>query len=97
MRYLRRAFVAFALLATVGSPRIARAQDTTFRGITIAGTYDPRRDKAGIVVLPISGAFGDSIRAIIQRDLDASDRFNVIPVEEADSAGLRAASAGSLN
>jgi len=94
MRLARRALTAIATAATVAAPRAARAQDTTFRGITIAGTYDPRRDKAGIIVLPISGAFGDSIRAIIQRDLDWSDRFNVIPVEQADSAGLRPAEGG---
>jgi TolB protein len=86
MRFARRA-LALVSLSVLVAPRIARAQDTTFRGITIAGTYDPRRDKAGIVVLPVTGAFGDSIRTIIQRDLDWSDRFNVIPVEQADSAG----------
>ena len=89
MRFARRALAALVSLSVPVAPRIARAQDTTFRGITIAGTYDPRRDKAGIVVLPVTGAFGDSIRTIIQRDLDWSDRFNVIPVEQADSAGLR--------
>ena len=53
----------------------ALAQDTTFRGITLVGNYDPLRDKIPIAVLPVSGAFGDSVRAIIQRDLDFSDRF----------------------
>jgi TolB protein len=86
--------VVFAL-SVMAAPRVARAQDTTFRGITISGTYDPRRDKAGIVVLPVAGAFGDSIRAIIQRDLDWSDRFNVIPVEQADSEGVRQPGTGT--
>jgi len=98
MRFGRRAAVALAAaLCTLAGPRISRAQDTTFRGITIAGTYDPRRDKAGIVVLPIAGAFGDSIRAIVSRDLDWSDRFNVIPVEQADSAGFRQDATRGLN
>jgi TolB protein len=98
MRFGRRDLVALATaLCALVSPRAARAQDTTFRGITIAGTYDPRRDKAGIVVLPIGGAFGDSIRTIISRDLDWSDRFNVIPVEQADSAGFRQDAGRGLN
>ena len=45
------------------------------RGIHLIGAYNSLRDKFGVVVLPIAGAFGDSVRAIIQRDLDFSDRF----------------------
>ena len=70
---------------------IARAQDTTYRGIFLGGNYDPLRDKVGIAVLPVAGAFGDSVRAIVQRDLDFSDRFTVIPVDSADPSALRPA------
>jgi len=80
-----------ASLVAAATPTRARAQDTTFvRGITLVGNYDPLRDKVGIVVLPISGAFGDSVRTIIQRDFDFSDRFSVIPVDSADPSALRA-------
>jgi len=79
---------ACALAAIV--PAAVLAQDTTFvRGITLVGNYDPLHDKVGIVVLPIAGAFGDSVRTIIQRDLDFSDRFAVIPVDSADPSALR--------
>jgi TolB protein len=74
----------------------ARAQDTTFvRGITLVGNYDPLHDKVGIVVLPITGAYGDSVRAIIQRDFDYSDRFTVIPIEDADPSALRGQTTGT--
>lgn len=92
-RSSRLALVAVALFATV--PVGAGAQDTTFRGITLVGNYDPLHDKVGIAVLPIAGAFGDSVRTIIQRDLDFSDRFTVIPIDSAaDPAALRGQTAG---
>ena len=75
----------------------AYGQDTTSRGITLVGNYDPLRDKVGIVVLPIGGAFGDSVRAIVQRDLDYSDRFTVIPIDSAEPAALLAPRGGGLN
>ncbi|MDB4876274.1 MAG: WD40-like beta Propeller containing protein [Gemmatimonadetes bacterium] len=79
-------------------PVAAHAQDTTYRGIFLGGTYDPLRDKVGIAVLPVPGAFGDSVRAIIQRDLDFSDRFTVIPVDSADPAAINSpGAAGGLN
>ena len=70
------------------------AQDTTFRGVMISGAYDPLRDKIGISVLPVAGAFGDSVRAIVARDLDFSDRFTVISVDSAEPAALRAPGGG---
>jgi TolB protein len=58
------------------------AQDTTSRGVRIGLTYDPGT-KPGVVVLPVSGARGDSIRAIVQRDLDYGDRVNAIVIDAA--------------
>ena len=92
-RFLRVCSVA--LMALV--PALASAQDTTFRGIKLGGAYDPLRDKMPIVVMPIAGAFGDSIRAIIQRDLDYSDRFVVIAVDSADPNALRTSAGGGLS
>jgi TolB protein len=91
-RFSRAAFIAlFVALA----PAILSAQDTTARGITISATYDPLHDKVNIVVLPVVGAFGDSIRAIIQRDLDYSDQFTLIPVDSTDPAGFRVTGVGA--
>ena len=70
--------------------------DTTFKGgISLVVNFDPLRSKIPVVVLPVSGAFGDSVRAIVQRDLDYSDRFVVIPIDSADPATLRAQGAGA--
>ena len=90
-RFLRVAARAFAL-RPLG--RSAAAQDTTYRGITSWHVRSaPRQD--GIVVLPVGGAFGDSIRAIVPRDLDYSDRFTVIPVDSVDPRAASGDAAGS--
>ena len=84
-----------ALAMTAGASRTALAQDTTFRGITLIGNYDPLRDKISVAVLPVSGAFGDSLRAIVQRDLDFSDRFAILPIEGGDADAARTGGAAS--
>src|SRR5439155_17141180 len=86
-----------AAVITMAIPFVARAQDTTFRGITINGAFGPGHDKYAIVVLPMSGAFADSVRAMVQRDLENSDRFVVVAVDSADQDALRAASGAGLN
>ena len=94
--FARAAFALAAGMAlNAGTGRTALAQDTTFRGITLVGNYDPLRDKISVAVLPVSGAFGDSLRAIIQRDLDFSDRFTILPVEGGDVDAARAGGAAS--
>jgi TolB protein len=70
----RAALTGVLLAALIAS--IARAQDTT-KGVRIGLRYDPS-SKPGILVLPIPGNTGDSVRAILERDLDYSDRFSVI-------------------
>ncbi|MEP6999512.1 MAG: hypothetical protein ABI969_03475 [bacterium] len=71
---IRRALGALFLIS---APLIA--QDTT-RGVRIGLTYSPG-SRPGIVVLPGKGAGADSIRAIIQRDLDFGDRVNAIVLD----------------
>ena len=73
---LRRALAALLVAAPL------LAQDTTSRGVRIGLTYDPGT-KPGVVVLPVSGASGDSIRAIVQRDFDYGDRVNAIVLDGA--------------
>jgi TolB protein len=70
-----------AALAIAGAAGAAQAQDTTYRqGVTIGLRYTPGT-KPGLIVLPVAGAAGDSVRAILQRDFDFSDRINVIGQE----------------
>src|SRR5687768_9506627 len=85
---LRRALVALLVAAPLA------AQDTTSRGVRIGLTYDPG-SKAGVIVLPVSGVRGDSIRAILQRDFDYGDRVNPIVLD--GSAAQDAARAAGPN
>ena len=55
------------------------AQDTT-KGVRIGLTYTAGT-KPGVVILPAKGAGADSVRAIVQRDLDYGDRIEVIALE----------------
>lgn len=70
------------------------AQDTTTRGVRIGLTYDPGT-KPGVVVLPGRGVGADSIRAILQRDLDYGDRINVIVLDPSAAGELQRAAAPS--
>src|SRR5688572_15932565 len=84
----RRARILHAVVAlAVAVPSLAGAQDST-RGVRIGLRYDPST-KPGILVLPVSGSYGDSVRAILERDLDYSDRFSVIALSSSDAQLLR--------
>jgi TolB protein len=94
IRAVRCAGILVVALLAGARPSAAQG-DTTYRGITLVANFDPLRDKIPVVVLPVAGAFGDSVRTIVQRDLDFSDRFVVIPIDSADPATLRAQGAGA--
>ena len=70
----RRALLA---LLCISSP--LGAQDTT-HAVRIGLTYDPGT-KPGVVVLPSKGLGADSIRSIVQRDLDFGDRVSVMALD----------------
>jgi TolB protein len=74
---MRRWVSFFAILLTAAS--VLRAQDTTRtpEGVRVGIEYRPG-ERPSIVVLPAPGR--DSVRAILLRDLDYSDRFDVIPL-----------------
>jgi TolB protein len=55
----------------------AAAQDTTRREVRIGLTYQPGT-RPGVAVLPVAGSAGDSVRAILERDLDYGDRAELI-------------------
>ena len=86
MRLALSAGFAFALATA------AIAQDST-KGVRIGLRYDPST-KPGITVLPISGPNGDSIRTILERDFDFSDRLAVITLTTADGELLSASAPG---
>ena len=77
-----RASLALALLL----PAVpALAQDTTSnRGVRIGLSYQ-LGGRPGVYIAPVTGPAGDSVRAILQRDLDNGDRVTIVG---SDSAGL---------
>lgn len=83
MTFLRRRTPrALLLVLLLWMPsRLLLAQDTTFKeGVRIGLVYAPGT-KPGLLVLPVDGTSGDSVRAILQRDLTYGDRINVIAIE----------------
>lgn len=66
-----------ALVVPFGAP--LRAQDTTVAGVRIGLVYTGARP--GVLVLPVEGTAGDSIRAILQRDFQNGDRIDVVALE----------------
>ena len=81
-----------AALAPLALARTAQAQDTTkaYEGVRVGINYTPGA-RPGLVVIP--GAGLDSVRAIVRRDLDYSDRFEMIAI--GDPAG--GTTAGPVN
>ena len=63
------------------SARPARGQDTT-AGVHIGLTFQPGT-KPGVLILPVRGVGGDSVLAILSRDLDFGDRVTVISMSDA--------------
>lgn len=77
-----RAAIALGLLVLAAAP--LAAQDPIDRGVRVGITYTAGT-RPRLVILP--GAGLDSVRAILQRDLDFSDRFEVLPLEPGGGTG----------
>lgn len=86
MRLHARTLIAAALAAvTVAAPAL-RAQDTTPpRGVRLGLSYG-NGTMPGVIVGVVRSLWGDSIQAIMQRDLDAGDRVAVIGMPGTPSA-----------
>ncbi|MBI1808627.1 MAG: PD40 domain-containing protein [Gemmatimonadetes bacterium] len=70
----------FALAALL--PAALAAQDTT-SGVRIGLTYTAGT-RPGVYVAPVAGAFADSVRAMLSRDLDYGDRVTAITPDGGD-------------
>ena len=81
------------LLIAAAAP--AAAQDTLPRGVRIGISYTT--DRPGVVVLPVAGQVGDSIRAIVHRDLDFGDRVALVGQGAVPTAAEGGTSGGSPN
>ena len=77
---------------------LAGAQDTTtVPGVRLGLNYEAGT-KPGVIVFPVQDELGDdSLRAIVQRDLDYSDRMNVIALDRETLSGLAPSPGGKIN
>ena len=85
-----------AALLTAGPPDRLTAQDTSAidRGVRVGIIYRPGV-RPGMVLLPVHAPALDSVRAIMTRDLDYSDRFELITLPGGDSIRVTAAAPGA--
>jgi TolB protein len=74
-RFTFAACAVLALSSALVPARVAEAQPT--RGVSLGLQYRPGV-KTSLIVLPVTGANGDSLTAMLSRDFDFSDRFTVV-------------------
>lgn len=79
----RRGFITtvlgtMALLLASGVPVASLGAQVRPQGVSLTLEYQPGK-RIAVMVLPIVGAAGDSIKTILERDLDFSDRFQIVP------------------
>src|SRR2546425_10066513 len=90
---VRRLLLGLGLLSVGPSVRPSAGQDPSAidRGVRIGIIYRPGV-RPGLVVLPGAAPALDSVRVIIARDLDLSDRFELITLPGGDSIRVTAGS-----
>jgi len=95
---MRARCVSLTLVAlAIALPAIARGQDTTTTpGVRLGLSY-AAGSKPGVIVLPVPDDYDDSLRSIVQRDLDYSDRMNVITLDPETLQGLVPPLGGKIN
>src|SRR5207249_4638091 len=95
---VKRLLLGLAVLSAGPTVRPSDAQDTSAidRGVRIGIVYRPGV-RPGMVVLPVHAPALDSARTILARDLDYSDRFELITLPGGDSIRVPAAAPGTLN
>ncbi len=85
------------LACFLGASVSARAQEPQPpEGVRLALTYAPGTRPA-VLVLPVEGAEGDSVRAILQRDLDFDDRVTLISLDGGAARALLPRAGGELD
>jgi tol-pal system beta propeller repeat protein TolB len=92
-RYITAA--ALVAIAALGSSTQACAQDPN-PGVRLGLSY-PSGTTPKVIVMPVDSTPGDSIRTIIQRDLDYSDRVTPLLLDDMTLMGLTPARGQSYN
>jgi TolB protein len=97
MQFKQIIFSAGASAALALVPVGARAQNPTVpEGVRLGLNYT-LGTKPGVIVLPIDSAGGDSVRAILQRDIDYDDRATVITLADSAVRGMMPRSGDKFN
>lgn len=88
----------FAGIAAAAISTTACGQDTAQvrPGVRLGLSY-PRGTTPKIIVMPVDSTPGDSVRAMIQRDLDFSDRVTPLMLDDATLAGMTPAPGQDYN
>lgn len=95
-RYLTvAAFAAFAAIA-VGTRACAQEPTPPAPGVRLGLSY-PRGTTPKIIVMPVDSTPGDSVRTIIQRDLDYSDVVTPLILDNSTLMGMTPAPGQSYN
>src|SRR5437762_133542 len=82
-----RGVILSAVLGSFVAPQLVRAPDSTTTGVRLGLSYTAGT-KPGVIVLPVIEDDNDSLRVIVQRDLDYSDRMTVIDLDASTVRGL---------
>jgi tol-pal system beta propeller repeat protein TolB len=97
---IHRLFTAaiFAGVAAAAISTTACGQDTAQvrPGVRLGLSY-PRGTTPKVVVMPVDSTPGDSVRTMIQRDFDNSDRVTPLMLDDATLAGMTPAAGQSYN
>ena len=89
-------FAGLALAALVLVPLRVRAQNPVPEGVRLGLNYT-LGTKPGVLVLPADSVGGDSVRAILQRDIDYDDRANVVALDDASARAMMPKSGDKFN
>ena len=85
-----------AILGLTIGPNLIAQDTTTTPGVRLGLNY-AAGTKPGVIVLPVRDDDNDSLRIIVQRDLDYSDRMTVIDLDQATLSGLVPAAGEKIN
>lgn len=88
MRMSARAMSVVVVMCAAAFPWAVRAQDTAAAPGVRLGLNYAAGSRPGVIVLPVQDDDDDSLRTIVQRDLDYSDRMNVIALDDGTLRGL---------
>jgi TolB protein len=97
MQFKQIIIAASVSAALTLAPVSSRAQNPTVpEGVRLGLNYT-LGTKPGVLVLPMTSEGGDSVRAILQRDIDYDDRANVIALDDAAARGMMPPSGDKFN